>query len=627
MTVSPSTKPQKTPVGDLRPSQMLHAFGVGAVVDLPKIAAMVMGLDDWDTAYCSEIGEDRLLAAVQAILGPQVKTLRTPPMPKQSNGTGAFDESARIGVPVAAFPRWMVCPYCRLLAPLGSSMIRLNPNPYRPERTAYVHDNCTKPGKPPDMLPVRFLVACKNGHLDDFPWVWFVHEGPTDCKGALRLYDLGASGEAASIQIVCDGCKKSRRMSDAFGEDGKSNLPQECSGRRPHLRDHSDKDCAEPIRAILLGASNSWFPLSLSSLYIPSTVDKLGLLVEEHWTTLEKVGDVGQIGLLRSLNMLIPFVDYTDAQVWAAIEARKNPPPGGGESTDPRDLKTPEWKVFSDPNPALNSTDFLLTPVAAPEGFEKYFRKVVLVERMREVRALIGFTRIESPGDFSDIEEVPVERRVPLTRKAPTWVPASEVRGEGIFLEFDPVALSAWQRREPIRRRDAVFLDAHQRWREARNLQPPSQNYPTIGYVLLHSFAHALMRQLCLECGYTAASVRERIYWRPEGATTDAMAGLLLYTAAPDSEGTLGGLVSLGDPHTLGIHIAQALEMVRLCASDPLCAEHHPWRDGITLHGASCHACLFAPETSCERSNRYLDRTLLVETVETAEYAFFAGKG
>lgn len=103
------------------------------------------------------------------------------------------------------------------------------------------------------------------------------------------------------------------------------------------------------------------------------------------------------------------------------------------------------------------------------------------------------------------------------------------------------------------------------------------------------------------------------------------MAGILIYTAAPDSEGTLGGLVRLGEPGLLGRHIDCALDAMRLCTSDPLCAEHNPPQDGLTLHGASCHACLFSPETSCERGNRYLDRSVLVETVERSDLAFFNG--
>lgn len=105
------------------------------------------------------------------------------------------------------------------------------------------------------------------------------------------------------------------------------------------------------------------------------------------------------------------------------------------------------------------------------------------------------------------------------------------------------------------------------------------------------------------------------------------MAGILIYTAASDSEGTLGGLVSLGEPAALGRHLEQALAQAGLCSADPLCAEHHPWRDGVTLHGAACHSCLFAPETSCERGNKYLDRSLLVDTVTERGVAFFRRSG
>ena len=142
-------------------------------------------------------------------------------------------------------------------------------------------------------------------------------------------------------------------------------------------------------------------------------------------------------------------------------------------------------------------------------------------------------------------------------------------------------------------------------------------------FVLIHSLSHALMRQIALECGYTAASIRERIYCLHPGEDEGPMAGILLYTAASDSEGTLGGLVQLGDPTSLGRQIHQALEALKICGSDPLCSEHPPTGDGRGIHGASCHACLFAPETSCEKGNRYLDRNALFGTFAAKGVEFF----
>jgi hypothetical protein len=216
--------------------------------------------------------------------------------------------------------------------------------------------------------------------------------------------------------------------------------------------------------------------------------------------------------------------------------------------------------------------------------------------------------------------ELPEEKRAPLSRTDPVWVPTCQVRGEGIFIQFSEAAIESWVQR--LADLDQEFREAHRQWRTIRKLDPDA-GYPTLRYVLLHSLAHALIRQLSLECGYTTASIRERIYSRPPGGDQQPMAGLLIYTAAPDSEGTLGGLVSLGEPQSLERHLDQALEAIRLCASDPLCAEHHPYRDGLTLHGAACHACLHAPETSCERGNKYLDRSVLVSTVEPKHVAFF----
>ena len=247
------------------------------------------------------------------------------------------------------------------------------------------------------------------------------------------------------------------------------------------------------------------------------------------------------------------------------------------------------------------------------------------MERLREVRALVGFTRIESPGDYAETGELPEEYRAPLSRQEPKWVPASEVRGEGIFIQFRESAMQEWQQSVPHwKTYEQQSLDAHRRWRRSRSLDP-NANYPGVRYILIHSFAHALMRQLAIECGYTAASLRERIYSKSPGDDNGPMAGVLIYTAAADSEGTLGGLVSLGGPITLGRHIDQALEQMRFCASDPLCAEHSPLQNTTSLHWAACHACLFSPETSCERGNKYLDRSLLIPTVKAdlATLAFF----
>ncbi len=610
---------KKAEVGELRPSQLLLTFGVGAIVDLPHMSVMVMGLDDWPVRHSVEIGEDRLLLSVQNTLGNQVKKLLTPPRAEESSSwqTSWFDESHQIGVPVVPFPRWMVCPRCRLLAPINSNLFEPKTPPYRPDKARYVH-NCTTQGTSPTVIPARFLTACKHGHLDDFPWLNFIHRGKTECRGPLRMYELGVSGEAADVEVKCDKCGAVRRMAEAFGRDNEANLPQ-CRGRHPHLRVYDTNGCdVEHVTAILQGASNSWFPVMLSALAVPHSTDKLAQLVDDNWVTLEKATNLEILQAFRQIGQMKEFADYKDAEIWEAVQKKRTG--GGPQGGEPSSLKTPEWEIFAQPSPAYNTRDFRLKVVSPPEGYTAFFDKIVLAEKLREVRALIGFTRLESAYDFDTPTELPTDLRAPLSRQAPTWVPASEIRGEGIFFHFSEKALHQWEKEHGAY--DNEFMNAHKRWRESRGIPKPEGGYPGIRLVLLHTFAHAVIRQLSIECGYTTASIRERIYCQSpdEG---EPMAGVLIYTAAADSEGTLGGLCALGRPDRLGSHLDQALEMMRLCASDPLCAERHPGREGVTLHGAACHACTFVPETSCERGNKYLDRSVLVPTVERADLAFF----
>lgn len=615
----------KPRVGELRPSQMLTTFGVGSIVDLPHISVMVMGLEDWPNTDYQELTEERLLASIRNILGPQVNALRSPPIVPDTSRSNPFEEQALVGVPVAPFPRWMLCPRCRRLAPLSSNQFILKSDAFRADRVRYVHENCRSPGTSPTAVPARFIVVCKNGHLDDFPWVHFVHRGnPCPQRPKLQLLEMGPSGEAADIYVKCEGCDASRPMSDAFNPS-LNDLPT-CRARRPHLRDFDENACKDDsgqpmrVRAMMQGASNTWFPILLSALSIPQSSNVLKQLVADHWTELNDIEGERDIAKLRRRNLLRDFADYSDAELWATIQEHQVE---GEVATDQdvADLKTPEWQIFTDPGHTQKTRDFRLREVAAPSRFARFFEKVVLVERVREVRALLGFTRIESPGDYESPADFPEDQRMRISRGKSIWVPANEIRGEGIFFQLSEPQVEDWLNR--VKPLGQEFFVAHKQWRTSRGLTPPDEFFPGLRYVLLHSFAHALIRQLSLECGYTAASLRERIYSRNPGTDHPEMAGVLIYTGAPDSEGTLGGLVSLGEPAILERHLGQALDSMRLCSSDPLCAEHHPGKEGTSLHGASCHACLFASETSCERGNKYLDRTVLVPTVDRDQFAFF----
>ncbi|MGG1940445.1 DUF1998 domain-containing protein [Paenibacillus polymyxa] len=606
-------------VGAVRPSQLLWTYGPGALIDLPNLSVITMGLDRWNVENCMPIEESRLLAAVRRILGPQVERLRVPPFLRDENADPMSAEG-KIGVPVRPFPRWLRCVRCGLLAEYDSGLFKIKPNPYRPEQTHFIHENCEK-GKNSDAVPARFLLACRNGHLDDFPWRWFVHGGESNCRGTLRFFETGASLQTENLWVKCDGpdCEASRSLVHAFGKEAQENLPA-CRGRHPHL-DNYDGSCDAEPRAVLLGATNSWFPDTLSVLAIPIQNNLLNQLVDDGWEDFTDVESIDELrGIIRTLSrrgVLPGIAEYEPQDVWEAIQSKKNRQSINEQDVSELDIKVPEWNVLTSSSPPSDWPQFLSRKTEPPRRYGDKIVNVLLLERLREVNALLGYTRVEAPEEGTDIEDRPP--RAALCRNRPEWVPACEVHGEGIFIQFSENEVRDWENRNTVKERDSNLELGHRGWRNARKLNP-DDGYPGIRYAMFHTFAHMLIRELALECGYNAASIRERIYASDDPA--HPMAGVLLYTAAADSDGTLGGLVELGKPGNLGKLIDQALARSEICSSDPLCSEHDPSEDR-TLHAASCHACAFVAETSCERGNRYLDRALVVSTLECKEAAFF----
>jgi hypothetical protein len=591
-------------VGTIRPSQAIHSYGVGALVDLPSLSVMVGGLDRWDTTRQAVVTEDRLLDAVRARVGAQVEVLRSLPVEPQTSNN-PYDDWARIGVPVTVFPRWLRCTACNRLFPVASGALKLDHNPHRIDRARYTHPNCDRARRPPPAVPARFVSGCPNGHLDDFPWVRFAHDGTAICSNPiLRVNDVGSGGRATDLLVTCLACGAKSTLAKAFGPIARDVMPQ-CRGRHPHLGLASEP-CIEQLRTLVLGASNLWFSSSVSVLSLPVGGGSLAQLVYDHWATLEKmpVKEVLTYALSADRTLQAAFAGHDLDDIWDAIEARR----AGGHTPHGADVLGPEWAALTAGSQGQTSPHFEAEPIEAPRSCAALLTGVTLAHRLRVVTALFGFTRISAgePGDGRGV--APLE-----SKRAPTWVPVVENRGEGVFLRLDEAAVQAWESKAYDNPMFATMRRAHREWRQARGLEP-GQGWPGERYVLLHSLSHALINELAIECGYSSASISERIYSRRPDEGPEPMAGILLYTSAPDAEGTLGGLVNLGQASELGPMLRRALERSGLCSSDPLCADHEPDAATSALHGAACHACLLIAETSCERGNRYLDRSTLVDT-------------
>ncbi|MGE4029916.1 MAG: DrmB family protein [Thermoleophilia bacterium] len=616
-----STRSRAARVGELRPSALVHTFGVGAVVDLPRLSVMVMGLDEWRLdGHAVTIDEPRLVRTLRAEPGLEhLQRLVAPPIVAETGppSRSALDASRRVGVPVAVFPRWLVCPVCRRLAPIEGGQFDLRTNPFRPERSEFVHRTCqpARGRRPPTALPARFVVACEDGHMDDFPWVAYVHgtahADEVACAWSLRLEERDPTGEIAGIYVRCEQCEKAKAMAAAFGEAGRQALPA-CSGGHPHLRVRGE--CEWRMRAMLLGASNSWFAVTRSALSVPQHADPLLERVAARWDTLRSVTSAEVLAAFCAIGQLGDLAGEDDDDLLAAIERQR----AGEVGSEPGDLRVREWELLT-ASDRPESPDFRARDTEVPSAYTDSIARVVLVERLREVQALVGFTRVDPPG-----EEDGQVGWTSLGRDAATWLPAAEVHGEGIFVQLQEDRVAEWIERAG--ERAAALAEVHRRWCARRGVETGASPFPGLRAVLVHTLSHALMRRLTLESGYAQAAIRERLYAVGPEHEGGPMAGFLLYTAAPGAEGTLGGLVALGSVRSLGRLMDGALRDAGLCDSDPLCGESLSTDEGLTLNGAACYACLFAPETSCERGNRYLDRAVLVDVPGVTPLGFFAGR-
>jgi len=472
-------------------------------------------------------------------------------------------------------------------------------------------------GKRAPTVPAPFVVACPSGHIDDFPWHAYVHRDAGDpCRQRMQLVYSGTTGSVSDIWVYC-ACGKKRSVSDAFGEN-RSLALGECTRKRPWLgiKNKDPHECkhAGQLRAIQRGATNGWFPLVRSALSIKEAASPIGQALKKcprH--QVEKIDSQEKLQTLLDMEMFPALTEFKAEDIWQTLLKER-----GEIETDEIDLRLPEWNAFRNIEGSNqgDQSDFFLEAGEVPDFLADKVDRIVLARKLLEVRALTSFTRIDYASGMDD--DGMGASRAPIYKERQDWLPAVEVRGEGIFLELKEEALTAWEEEPAVQKRAAAIEQKYKEWATERGVD--ADDFPGARYVLLHSLAHVLMRQLALDCGYSESSVRERIY-----SSTDPerkMAGILLYTASADSEGSLGGLVDLGTKERFPNLIHNALENAKRCSSDPLCADHQP-DVHATINGAACHACVLAPETSCEAFNRFLDRNFLVPTMAYSNMAYF----
>ena len=634
-------------VGSARPSSLLYTYGPGAIMELPGFAIMPAGLDDWEPIwkrreFVPTILEPRLLNVVRLHLGPQVDALR--PFPWQPKKGAMSKEGSDLGIPARVFPQWFRCTGCDYLGPLPRFSYT-NTHPFRPDLAQFTHKNCPGRGgqragstgrkRESPAVPAQHLLTCTNGHLDEFPYTLWVHRGGKCLKAELpdlKMRDANV-GKSVGSTIICAFCGATRGMAEAQGALGRDKLPQRCRGRHPHLNAFDAECGARPV-PIMMGASNLWFPSTQSIIVMPRTdAEEKEALADRLRVELgvEQVKQFGsQVDVIRALATArnIDMSTVTNDDLVAAV-AEVLAPADSEEvrqeklaAWDPIELLVPEWRYLQKPSlfpQQQNASGLMVTEMQRGPSLHPHVARVVAVNQIKKVNAVLGFTRLDEMDRVNDL----ASRLVKLTRNGkPTWVPATEDRGEGIFLQLDLNAVASWERTILGSSLWAAHRQAHRRnfsrrFSETAKVVDPDTRLPAPRYWLLHTFAHTLIREMAMSCGYGVASLTERIYGWTAALQREAAAGLLICTTASDSEGTLGGLVALSEPTRLQGLVVSALRRAARCSSDPVCAMRTPSDPEDFLHGAACHCCTFASETSCEKANRFLDRRFLLNLPTT----------
>jgi hypothetical protein len=594
----------------VRAAQSVLQYGVGAMIDFPDQTLVTAAPEYWGSV--SYIYDDRFAKAL---------------------GVDRFATPTDISY--ARFPEWYFCPKCRKFQPIEQWVAEFGKHANQKVREndehMVKHLQCLTCRQ--DLVVARIVTVCKHGHINDFPWVKWVHRqsNKTSCASPSLKFKTGASGTEGleGLSISC-ACGAHATLKGAFDPDGFERLDKKaetndfrCDGNHPHK--HTQDKCFLYPRTVQRGSSSVYFPAVYSSLVIPPYADKLNAKIEKSRAFADCVTiieDEEPEDKEETVRKRLPrWVEKIALEV-------------GADKSDIERILTRKWLDGDSDEIDVTSVTYraeeysaLSGEMSAPAGalgdFSRedmdiaaynlpHIKSVSLIDKVRVVNALIGFSRINPAESKND------EGFVHIKEQETRWYPAYEVRGEGIFIEFEQADIEDWVRSNP-----AVVARA-KRINVNYSASFMAQNHPRIitpKFIMLHTLSHLLIKQLSFECGYSIASLSERIYCA-EQTDGKQMAGIFIYTASGDSEGTLGGLVRQGRPDAFPRILKKSIRNAKTCSNDPVCIlSGGQGRESLNL--AACHACGLLPETCCEERNGFLDRGLIVGTFEEKEIGFW----
>ena len=576
---------------DLRLSETVTPFGVGAIVDIRGASLIAPDTSWWDKKFAPEIHCERLVSR----LGPSIL--------RQAPTHAGRSSSETKGLLYWRFPEWRFCERCtRLSRATGKDK----------GRWVNVCADCKGA-----LVPMRYVAVCERGsHIQDIPWFQWAHRGHDSgvdeavrhCRAYKELKFVRSSrhGEGLkSLRVTCSACKRSRPLSDLVGAESLKRDGIRCNGTQPWEEAKVSDPCEHNLVAVQRGATGNYIAERISALDIPEerphTVTKADQ-IRAHMFFEKIVADNGGPQAEMVAGWIADELGVTAEEVLNVASSDDN-----GDDAVLLDLKDGEWAAFLNklekPGRDASEGDFVVDgwrlrdSDGVPTTVASAIASVGQVRRVREVRALKGFRRHNADAALTSADLGIDSKRRPV-------YPAIEMFGEGVFLRFDDARLSEWESQPAVQARARLLMERRDATPWAHRLDLPEPRF-----IALHTIAHLLIRRLAYASGYSSASLQERIYANSD--RPDRTAGILIYTAAGDAQGTLGGLVRLGEPKKLIPLLIAALDDADVCSNDPVCIESDRHGTG-SLNLAACHGCSLVSETSCETSNRLLDRQLVL---------------
>jgi hypothetical protein len=515
-------------------------------------------------------------------------------------------------LPFYRFPEYLFCPNCRSL-----DRYKFDQDESRPECK---NSRCARTPQ----IPVRFVKMCADGHISDVDWWWWAHRSAKEStcqeKHSLIWRELEGGIGLEGLRVECTKCGAKQNLKD-IGQ-----VPFKCSGRHPWEKIEKRVECTADVLVTQRGNHNVWTPSLRTALDIPPESnwepdDDLRELLRDNSDFKSLLGQApGGFFEARKLKGIAARLRIPLEKVSQLLaEERAGNRRENSEGRLP--IRVGEWRAFLRSESADDRSRFVVERIdlsASPSRpgdhatplWTSQISQIVAARRLREVRALCGFSRIKDVGERfknSTVKMVPCSLD-PLVK----WLPAVEIYGEGIFLSFNVEEIRKWEAVPQVQARVSGLVGS---------------NVPRLGDVaetpvslprlyLLHTISHLMIQQLIFDAGYPAASMRERIYVSASDSR-EAMCGFLVYTASGDTEGSMGGLVRQAEPSRFISTFGRVLERAQWCSLDPVCSETRSGENG--MNQAACHACSLIPEVSCELGNLHLDRSLVIGS----NYSFF----